>query len=187
MTKIAPSTATAQPTFGAATSGLIAHTYVRMRGQQSGNIAVYNARTPHARVTMTIDTVLMTFWSAAAAQGVLEGISAAKHTLLHVPTAVPIPQDPYGRPTIAVDWTSRPSYAVIPQSRHVEDKRLTLHWTDVHMGPITWQILDRTAFDSLTALLRDAHRTATVVCADGHRHRADPTADDYVPALPPQQ
>lgn len=181
MVKAAPAPATSPSTLAANAPAVVAHTNVRMRGTQTGDIAVYAARTPQARVTLTVGTVLMTFWSAAAVQGVLEGISAAKATLLYMPQAMPVTSDPYGQPTVAVDWTNRPSYAVVPQTRVAADKRVTLRWTDIHMGPITWQLLDRAAFHSLTDLLRDAHRTAVAVCLDGHKHRADPTTDDYVP------
>ncbi|MGD9622384.1 MAG: hypothetical protein AB7G47_19950 [Mycolicibacterium sp.] len=186
MVKATPAPTTTPSTLAANAPGIVAHTHVRMRGTQTGDIAVYAARTPKARVTLTVGTVLMTFWSAAAVQGVLEGISAAKATLLYLPAAMPITADPYGQLTVAVDWTSRPSYAVIPQTRVSDDKRITLRWTDIHMGPMTWQLLDRAAFHSLTELLREAHRTAIAVCLDGPQHRADPTADDYKPTQTPQ-
>ena len=62
------------------------------------------------------------------------------------------------------------------------DRSRTVHWTDIYMGPITFQILDRAAFHSATQLLRDAHRTAIAVCLDGPQFSADPTGDDYRPA-----
>ena len=187
MTKLTTPKLTTPSILSADATGLIAHTYVRVRGAQTAQIDVYNARAPHARVTMTLGTVLMTFWSASAAQGVLEGISAARATIGRMPADISTNADPYGQPTIAVDWTSRPSYAAIPQSRVTPDQRHTLRWTEVHMGPLTWQILDRAAFHALTRILRDVHTTATVVCLDGSKHRADPTADDYVPAQQPLQ
>nr|WP_318276512.1 hypothetical protein [Mycobacterium eburneum] len=127
----------------------------------------------------------MTFLSAQAAQGVLEGIAAARHTLIYVPVDIgPAHQDPYDQPTIAVDWARRPGYAVMPRTAVTPDKRTTVKWTDVYMGPLTFQILDRAAFDGALEVLRLAHRTTVAVCLDGHRHRADPTRDDY---RPPQQ
>lgn len=168
----------------AGASAVVAHTFVRLRGNITGQVGVHNARTEQARVVVTIGALLQTFWSAQAAQGVLEGLSAAKHTLVHLPTDVaPASDDEYPQPTIAIDWTRRPEYAVMPRVRVTEDKRRTLKWTDVYMGPITFQVLDRAAFHSLMELLRDAHRTAVVVCLDGHKHRADPTRDDYKPQL----
>lgn len=167
-------------------SAVVAHTFVRMRGNVTGQVDVHNARTEHARVVVTIGALLHTFWSAHAAQGVLEGFSAAKNTLLHLPVNIaPSTQDDYPQPTIAIDWTRRPEYAVMPRARVTDDKRRTLKWTDVYMGPITFQVLDRAAFNSVTDLLRDAHRTTVAVCLDGHKHRADPTRDDYKPQLEP--
>ncbi len=188
MTKNTSPNLTTPSILSADACGLIAHTYVRVRGHQTGKIDVYNARTPHARVTMTLGTVLMAFWSASAAQGVLEGVSAARATLMHMPTEMAVSADPYGQPTIAVDWTSRPNYAAIPQTRVTDDQRRTLRWTDVHMGPLTWQILDRAAFHALTSILRDVHRTACVVSRwrqaprRSHRRqlRADPAADAII-------
>ena len=163
-------------------AGLIAHTYVRLRGTQHGNITVYHARTSTARVTLTWGGVLMTFFNAQAAQGVLEGVSAARHTLIYVPEKVgPLHEDPYEQPTISIEWKRRPQYAVLPRSSVSADQRRTAKWTDIYMGPITWQLLDRAAYHSATEVLREAHRTAVAVCLDGHRHRADPTRDDYTP------
>jgi hypothetical protein len=182
-TKTTASTATAS-TLGANAPGMVAHAFVRLRGEQTGVIDVYDARTPHARVTMRMGTVLMTFWSASAAQGVLEGISAARATLMHLPAASPVTGDPYGQPAVAIEWTNRPQYAAIAQSRVLDDQRRTLRWTDIHMGPLTWQLLDHRAFHTLVTILRDTHRTAVAVCLDGDAHRTDPTDDAYVPVRP---
>ena len=86
---------------------------------------------------MTLGTVLMTFWSASAAQGVLEGVSAARATLMHMPPEMAVSADPYGQPTIAVDWTSRPNYAAIPQTRVTDDDAAPCAGPDVHMAPLT--------------------------------------------------
>ena len=56
-------------------------------------------------------------------------------------------------------------------------------WTDVYMGPITFQILDRAAFHSTIDVLREIHTTAVAVCLDGKRFRKDPTEDYYRPQL----
>jgi len=152
-----------------------------LRGEQTGAISVFAARTEHARITLTLGTVLMNFWTADAAQGVAEGIAAARNALAPVPSAVAPTTDPYPSPTIAVDWTKRPAYAVVPQSRLAADRRRTLRWVDVPMGPITWQLLDRVAHRSLSGLLIEVHRTAVAVCLDGHAHSNNPDADDYVP------
>ncbi len=162
----------------------ISHIYVRLRGTQHADLTVYHAKTDHARIALTWGGILMTFLNAQAAQGVLEGISAAKSTLVYLPAEVgPGPQEPYERPTIAIDWNCRPPYAVTPRSAVTPDQRRTIRWSDCYLGQVTFQILDRAAFHSAVEVLRLAHRTATAVCIDGHRFRADPTRDDFFHGL----
>lgn len=183
----APTTpSTTASSLAAAAPAVVAHTHIRLRGHQHGDLTAYHARTPQARVALVLGSTLATFWSAAAAQGVLEGFSAARTALIALPAQLPVIDDPFGQPAIAVDWTQRPHYAVVPQARVSEAQRRTLKWVDVHMGPITFQLLDRAAFHSTLELLSEAHRTAVAVCLDGHTHRADPTGDDYVPHQPGQ-
>jgi hypothetical protein len=161
---------------------VVAHTYIRLRGEQQGDITVYHAGTDTARVSLNWGGVLMNFLSARAAQGVLEGLSAARCTLISVPGNIgPAHEDPYDQPMIAVDWQGRPGYAVNARTSVTPDKRRTARWTDVYMGPITFQILDRAAFHSAVEVLRLVHRTAVAVCLDGSAHAADPTEDSYVP------
>ncbi|WP_236737353.1 hypothetical protein [Mycolicibacterium llatzerense] len=177
---------TTASSLAAAAPAVVAHTHIRLRGHQQGDLTVYHARTPQARVALVLGPTLATFWSAAAAQGVLEGFSAARTALITIPAQLPVIDDPLGQPAVAVDWTQRPHYAVVPQARVSEAQRRTLKWVDIHMGPITFQLLDRAAFHSTLELLSEAHRTAVAVCLDGHTHRADPTGDDYVPRQPAQ-
>jgi hypothetical protein len=40
------------------------------------------------------------------------------------------------------------------------DNRRLLRWLDIHMGPVTWQILDQVGYKSAVGLLRRAHATA---------------------------
>ena len=47
------------------------------------------------------------------------------------------------------------------------------------MRPVTFQIVDLAAFRSAIEMLKLAHKTAVAVCLDGHRHRFDPTGDEY--------
>ncbi|ART74336.1 hypothetical protein BTO20_37575 (plasmid) [Mycobacterium dioxanotrophicus] len=182
MSKAEPSpiiTATAQYPAPA----VIAHTYVRLHGVQTANLTVHHARTDAARVALNWGGgVLMTFFNARAAQGVLEGVAAARATLVYLPTEVhPMQDDPYEAPTVAIDWKHRPQYAAVSRSSVTPDQRRTVKWTDIYMGPITIQVLDRAAYHSATAILREAHRTAVAVCLDGPEHDADPTRDDYRP------
>lgn len=50
----------------------------------------------------------------------------------------------------------------------------------IHWGPLTWRILDRTAYESLTETLERTHKTAATVFPDGHRHRTDPTRPNWL-------
>ena len=180
-----PAPAVHAASLAAKAPAFVAHTTLRMRGNQTATIDVYNARTPHARVVMTINTTIMTFWSAAAIQGVLEAVIAAKTSLIHIPKALPaLPNDPYGQPRICVEWTTRPSYAVVPQSRITDDGRQAIKWTDINIKPVTIQLHDRVAHKSLVRILQDVHATAITVCLDGPRHREDPTYNSYVAGIP---
>jgi hypothetical protein len=164
-------------------AAIISHTFIRLRGAQTGTITVHNARTDIARVTLAWGGMLMSFLNAQAAQGVLEGLSAARTTLADLPTeAAPAAREPYDQPAIAIDWTRRPAYAVMARHTVTPDRRRAIRWADIYMGPVTFQLLDRAAFHSTIGLLRDAHRTATAVCLDGPQFAADPTADDYRPS-----
>jgi hypothetical protein len=161
---------------------LISHTFLRLRGQQNASLTVHHARTDIARVTLAWGNVLMSFLNAQAAQGVLEGFAAARPTVLSLPAQLPAQAaDPYDQPAIAIDWTRRPGYAVTARDRQSADQRRSHHWTDLYMGPVTFQILDLLAYRSSLTLLGEAHRTAIAVCLDGDQHDADPAADDYRP------
>jgi len=70
-------TETAQPTPAA----VITHSLVRIQGAQSGDINIYHAGSETARMTLTFGGILMTFWSAEAAQSVLESFAAARPLL----------------------------------------------------------------------------------------------------------
>ena len=163
-------------------AGAISQAYVRLRGAQKADISVHHAHTDIARVNLTWGRILFSFLNAQAAQGVLEGFSAARHSLADVPADLaPRDQQPYDGPAIAVDWTRRPPYAISSRQAITHDKRRTLHWAEVYMRPVTFQIVDLAAFRSAVEVLRLAHKTAVAVCLDGPQHRFDPTADAYRP------
>ena len=158
----------------------ISHTYVRLRGAQQADIGVHHAHTDIARVNLTWGRILMSFLNAQAAQGVLEGFSAASHSLVGLPADLaPRGQQPYDGPAIAIDWTRRPAYGITPREALTPDKRRTVRWVEVYMRPVTFQIVDLAAFRSAIEMLTLAHKTAVAVCLDGHRHRFDPTGDEY--------
>jgi len=163
-------------------AGAISQAYVRLRGAQNADISVHHAHTDTARVTLIWGRLLFTFLNAQAAQGVLEGFSAARHSLAGVPADLaPRHQQPYDGPAIAVDWNRRPPYAVTERDALTPDKRRTVRWVEVYMRPVTFQIVDRAAFRSAVEVLRLAHKTAVAVCLDGQQYRFDPTADAYRP------
>src|SRR5690349_1401873 len=76
-------------------------------------------------------------------------------------------QQPYDGPAIAVDWTRRPPYAITPREATITEKHGIIrwvHWLEVYMRPVTFQIVDLAAFRSATEVLRLAHKTAVAVC-----------------------
>jgi hypothetical protein len=165
-------------------TAVISHTFIRLRGTQHADLTVLHAATHNARVNLLWGGILWAFRTAEAAQGVLEAISAARATLVYLPAeAAPTAYEPYDRPTIAIDWRARPAFAVTARSTLTADRRRTVYWTDIFLGPLTIQLLDRAAFHGTIEVLQLAHGIAVAVCPDGPRFAADPTADDYRPAL----
>lgn len=164
-------------------TAIIANAFIRLRSTQRADLTVHHARTRNVRVTLAWGGVLMTFLNAQAAQGVREALSAARPTMVNLPVDLGAPQstdeDPYDRPTIAIDWTQRPTYAVMPRESQPRPYHRIARWTDVYLGSLTFQILDRAAFDSTMDILELAHHTAIAVCLDGEQHRADPTTAGY--------
>ncbi|MEE6140456.1 hypothetical protein SKC41_29615 [Mycobacterium sp. 050128] len=167
-------------------AAIVTHTLVRIQGAQDGDITVFHACTPTARLTMAWGGILMTFWSAQATQSVLEALAAARPLvaplLRRIPALPQPPLEPFAQQTIALDWTRRATYAVVARDELARDRRRTLRWIDIHCGPCTWQILDQEGYHSALELLRRAHATATHVFPDGAEHSADPTLDSYRPA-----
>jgi hypothetical protein len=162
---------------------IITHTVASIRGSQGADVAVYHARTAGARIAMTWGGILMTVYTCQAAQGLLEAFAAARAKMVQVPREIPAPADDLGdafaRPTLAIDWTRRPVYAVTAQSALTKRASRTVHWVDLHTGPITWQIRDQIGLRSTIDVLTRVHKTAIIVCLDGEQYSADPTADDY--------
>jgi hypothetical protein len=166
-------------------AAVITHTIATIRGSQDADVTVFHARTPDVRIALSWGGILMTIYTADTAQGLLEAFSAARAAMSAVPQEIPAapppPQTPCALPTLAIDWTRRPTYAVLPQAGPNRIKTAIVHWVDLHTGPITWQIRDQIGLTSTLDLLTRAHRTAIAVCLDGHRHAADPTSADYTP------
>ncbi len=164
-------------------AGLITHTTVAVKGQLDLDITVHHARTPDARIGITVDGIHMSLYNCQTAQGLLEAFAAARGHMIHVPaqipTGAPPAEEPAARTGLAIEWTRAPAYAVVAQSALNKLKTAKVHWVDVYTGPITWQLRDRTAILSMIDALRRVHETAIAVFADGEQHNADPTAADY--------
>ncbi|SOJ57003.1 hypothetical protein MSIMFB_04481 [Mycobacterium simulans] len=164
-------------------AGLITHTTVSVKGQLDPDITVHHARTPDARIGMTIDGIQMSLYNCQTAQGLLEAFGAARGHMIHVPADIPNgptpAEEPAGRAVVAIEWTRAPAYAVVAQSALNKLKTAKVHWVDVYTGPITWQLRDRTAILSMIDSLKRVHEIGISVFADGDQHKTDPTAADY--------
>jgi hypothetical protein len=167
-------------------AALITHCTAIIRGHHDADITACHARTSDARLTMTWGGVLLTVYTAAAAHGLLEGFVAARAAAAQLPREIPPPatsyEAPFARPIVALEFTRRPAYAVVAQSGPAKTSDRVIHWVDVHMGPITWQIRDLAGLRSATELLHRAYLTAVAIFADGPAHADDPTDDHRLPA-----
>lgn len=99
-----------------APAGLITHCTAIIRGHQNADITCYHARTTHARITLVWGGVMVTFYSAGVAHGLLEAFVTARAATARVPRLLPPPVGPhesvFARPTVSLEFTGRPSYAV---------------------------------------------------------------------------
>lgn len=161
----------------------VTHTIAVIRGEIRSDITVYHARTTDARIALTFGTTLMNLYSASAAQGLLEAFAAARAAMAQVPREIPAPAappyEPFARTTLAIEWTRRPTYCVVPHSEPNKLNTAVIHWVDLHCGPITFQLRDQLGLTSTLALLVRMHKTAVAVFVDGAEHQDDPTGDDY--------
>ncbi|MDQ1322089.1 MAG: hypothetical protein QG655_3334 [Actinomycetota bacterium] len=165
-------------------AALVSHTMIRIQGEQVGDLSVHHACSPNARLQLQWGGILMAMLSAQACQGVLEGFSAARSAMALIPRhipASPIASDPFARPAVAIDWMRRPAYAVVPRQELSRDRTRQLRWLDLHMGPVTFQILDQAGCVGAVELLTSAHRTAIQVFLDGPDHAEDPADIGYTP------
>ena len=165
-------------------AALVSHTMIRIQGDQGGDIAVFHACTPNARLRVQWGGVLMTMLSTQAIQGVLEGFATARSAMVLIPRQIPAPAPhaaTFALPHVAIDCMRRPAYAVVPRQELSRDRSRQIRWLDLHMGPVTFQVLDQAGCLGAVALLRNAHRTGIRVFADGPQFAKDPTRSDYTP------
>ena len=165
-------------------AGLITHSTVAVKGQQHDpDITVHHARTPDARIGITVGGLHMAIYNCRTAQGLLEAFVAARGHMVHVPAQIPAPRaesgdEPTARVVLCIEWTRPPAYAVLAQSALNKLKTARIHWVDLYTGPITWQIRDRAGLLSMIELLTRVHQTAVAVFADGEHYKARPTDPD---------
>ena len=85
----------------------ITHTIAVIRGDIHSDITVHHARTSDARITLIFGTTLMTLYSAAGAQGLLEAFAAARGAIAqlphHIPAAAAPPYEPFARTTLSIE------------------------------------------------------------------------------------
>jgi hypothetical protein len=103
--------------------------------------------------------------------------------MINVPAQIPAARtdsqdEPAARVVVSVEWTRRPTYAVVAQSVPNKLKTARIHWVDLCTGPLTWQLRDQAGILSMIALLTRVHKTAIAVFADGEQYKADPTDPD---------
>jgi hypothetical protein len=165
-------------------AGLITHSIVAIKGQQhDADITVHHARTPDARIGITVGGMHMAIYNCQTARGLLEAFVAARGQMVHIPAQIPAARagsadEPAARVVLAVEWTRPPAYAVMAQSALNKLKTARIHWVDLYTGPITWQLRDRAGLLSMIELLTRLHRTAIAVFADGEQYKGSPTDPD---------
>jgi hypothetical protein len=158
-------------------TGLITHATAVVVGGADADVSVYHARHANARIAVVWGGMLLTLFSAAAAQGLLEGFGAARQGSLRLPREIPPPpsmaEARFARSIVAMEFPYRPTYVVVPQSGPARSGDREIHWVDLHTGPITWQIRDHIGLRSAVALLKHVHKTAVAVFLE------DPTVATY--------
>lgn len=163
-------------------AAMITRSVAVILGDVQSDITVYHAQTSYARIGLVFGSTLMTLYSASAAQGLLEAFAAARAAMVQIPRELPSPAappyEPFVRTTLAIEWTSRPTYCAVPQSGPNKANNTTTHWVDLHCGPITFHIRDQRGLKSTLDLLARTHKTAIAVFLDGAQHAEDPTGDD---------
>jgi hypothetical protein len=112
-------------------TGLITHATAVVRGTIDADVSVYHARTDHARIAVIWGGVLINIFSAAAARGLLEAFTAARQAAASVPRKIPPPSGTtpqYARPIVAMEFTYRTTYVVVPQSGEARSGDRAIHW-----------------------------------------------------------
>ena len=164
-------------------AGLITHCTAIIRGHHNADITCYHAGCTDARITLVWGGVMVAFYSADAAHGLLEAFVTARAATARLPRLLPPPvgrdESVFARTTVSMEFTRRPTYAVVQQSGPARSGDRVIHWVDLHTGPITWQIRDHAGLISVTEILHRAYTSAIAVFPDGAQHQDDPTCGDH--------
>lgn len=162
-------------------AGLVTRTMVVVR-PVAGHVSVHDARTDLAVVSVQWGDIFMRFTSAAQVSAVLAAFGAVREALRGAAGSAQMDMvsgDAWpGVSVVSVTWTRPPEWSVVPQSGYDERRRRTLHYVDVHMGPVQWRVVDWAGYEAALTLLRNVHRTAVAVFTDGGKFRADPSKVD---------
>lgn len=162
-------------------AGVVTRSLVVVR-PVDGHVSVHDARTDLAVVAVQWGDVYIRFTSAAQVSAMLAAFGAVRAAMRGVDGAVPDgsvhgPVWPWVS-VLSVTWKRPPDWSVVSQSRFDQHQRRKVYWVDVHMGPVLWRVVDWTGYESALALLRNVHRTAVAVFADGGKFRTDPSKVD---------
>ena len=80
---------------------------------------------------------------------------------------------------MSMEFTRRPTYAVVQQSGPARSGDSVIHWVDLHTGSVTWQIRDHAGLTSVTEILHRAYTSAIAVFPDGAQHHDDPMSSNH--------
>jgi hypothetical protein len=145
-------------------TGLITHCTTVIRGHQDADVTCHHARTSYARINLVWGGVMITLYSCAAVHGILEAFVTARSAAAQLPRQIPPPprryESVFARPMVAMEFTGRPTYAAVQQSGPARAGYRVIHWVDLHMGPITWQIRDQAGLRSAIDLLHRGYKFA---------------------------
>jgi hypothetical protein len=162
-------------------AGLVTRTLVVVR-PVAGHVSVHDARTDLAVVSVQWGDIFMRFTSAEQVWTVLAAFGAVREAMRGAAGSAPLLEGNAGTwpgvSVVSVTWTRAPEWSVVPQSGYDQRRRRSVHWVDVHMGPVQWRVVDWAGYEAALTLLRNAHRTAVAVFCDGGKFRSDPSKVD---------
>lgn len=164
-------------------AGLVTKTLVVVPATD-GHITVNDAGTSAATLSVQWGDVLMRFTSAAQVSEVLAAFGAVREAMRGVDGTFPSTSETADSwpwlSIVTVAWSRPPGWSVVSQSKYVAPQRRTVHWVDVHMGPVQWRFVDWAGYEAALSLMRNAHRAAVAVFDDGPAFLTDPSRVDVL-------